>query len=78
MSDFTNEEMTEFFEYLDELRESGETNMFGAGPYLREEFDMDRATSHTVLKSWQDTFSKEPASERAQNMIQATKETPNA
>lgn len=25
-------------DYLDELRESGETNMFGAGPYLDAQF----------------------------------------
>lgn len=29
---------TEYFEYLDELRESGVTNMFGAAPYLVSEF----------------------------------------
>ena len=28
----------EYFEYLDELRESGVTNMFGARPYLMREF----------------------------------------
>ena len=26
--------------YLDKLRDSGEINMFGAGPYLRDRFDM--------------------------------------
>ena len=29
---------TEHLEYLDHLRESGETNMFGAGPYLQRDF----------------------------------------
>ena len=28
--------MTKYFTYLDALRESGKTNMYGAGPYLAE------------------------------------------
>ncbi len=28
----------EMLEYLDDLRESGDTNMFGAGPYLERFF----------------------------------------
>lgn len=32
----------EIFEYLDALRESGETNMFGASNYLMNRFGMDR------------------------------------
>ena len=43
--------------YLDELRESGDTNMYGAGPYLVEEFGCDRATSHLWLAYWMETFS---------------------
>ena len=30
------------FEYLDDLRESGVTNMFGAGPYVQDEFGLGR------------------------------------
>jgi hypothetical protein len=48
----------EVLQYLDELRESGVTNMFGAGPYLKEEFDIDRATSHKWLAYWMGTFSE--------------------
>lgn len=40
------------FEYLNRLRESGETNMFGAVPYLREEFDIGRREASTVLAEW--------------------------
>jgi len=32
-----NEEWIEYYVYLEELRQSGETNMFGATPYLRED-----------------------------------------
>ena len=32
----------EYYSYLDELRRSGITNMWGAASYLKEEFDVDR------------------------------------
>ena len=48
-------------DYLDELRESGVTNMFGAGSYLRREFfDLDEAKSHEVLGYWMQTFPRKP------------------
>ena len=33
---------TQIFKYLDNLRESGVTNMFGAGIYLQEEFGLGK------------------------------------
>ena len=42
----------EHLEYLDGLRESGETNMFGAGPYLSDQFGLSRRDAHTVLDYW--------------------------
>ena len=44
--------------YLDLLRESGVTNMFGASSYLVEEFDIDSATAITYLTYWMRTFSE--------------------
>ena len=47
----------EHLDFLDDLQESGETNMFGAAPYLREEFDdltKDEARKITVY--WMKTF----------------------
>lgn len=46
----------EYFEYLDNLRESGVTNMFGACPYLEEEFGLDRTEAMKVLAEWMNTF----------------------
>jgi len=43
-------------EYLDELRESGETNMFGAGQYLVWEFGLDKNEARKVLGEWMDSF----------------------
>jgi hypothetical protein len=43
-------------EYLDWLRETGITNMFGAGAYLREEYGFERDEASEVLKYWMQTF----------------------
>jgi hypothetical protein len=43
-------------EFLDNLRDSGITNMFGAGPYIEEAFDVDRRTARTLLKEWMRSF----------------------
>lgn len=64
--DFDSTELTEMFDYLDDLRESGATNMFGAGSYLRKEYsELARGEEHTVLKAWMSTFSDEPVDTRA-------------
>ena len=44
------------YEYLDELRESGVTNMFGAAPYLRKEFECERDPSNQIVKAWMEDF----------------------
>ena len=36
------------FRYLDDLRKSGVVSMFGAGEYLRDEFEMGRAANRYV------------------------------
>jgi hypothetical protein len=46
----------EHLEYLDELRESGETNMFGARPYLINEFGLDKQEAASVLSYWMSSF----------------------
>jgi len=50
--------LTEYLEYLDGLRESGVTNMYGAVPYLMEEFELDRREAGAVLVEWMQTFSE--------------------
>ena len=46
----------EVSEYLNALRESGVTNMFGAAPYIMEEFDVDRNMARDLLKHWMENF----------------------
>tara|TARA_R100000008_G_C3556433_1_gene153477 strand:+ start:558 stop:773 length:216 start_codon:yes stop_codon:yes gene_type:complete len=47
-----NEEWIEYYQYLEGLRQSGVTNMYGATPYLREEFPEVRNDAQRILGSW--------------------------
>ena len=40
------------FMYLNRLRESGETNMYGASPYLVEAFGLGRSEASKTLGEW--------------------------
>ena len=43
--------------YLNDLRRSGVTNMFGATPYLMDMFpELSKSDAHQVLAYWCDTF----------------------
>jgi len=48
--------MKQYFDYLEILRKSGVTNMFGAAPYLEQEFGLDRREARTILKQWMVQF----------------------
>lgn len=47
--DFCTDEM---LRYLNELRETNDINMFMAGPYLQEEFDLSRQQAKEVILYW--------------------------
>jgi len=51
----------EHLTYLDSLRDSGVTNMFGAGRYLEVEFELDRRDARKVLVYWMETYSQRHA-----------------
>ena len=51
-----NEDLSEYFDFLDDLRESGATNMFGAVPYLMEEFILDNEEARNILGKWMESF----------------------
>ena len=48
--------MREYFSFLNVLRESGVTNMFGASPYLQNEFGLTRYEAREVLSAWMKQF----------------------
>lgn len=50
-----------YFDFLERLRQSGETNMYGAAPYLQREFEELRSPQRAaeILTAWFATFDKE-------------------
>ena len=46
----------EHLTYLDDLRDSGACNMFGAGGYLQDEFGLNRWDARTITTYWMKTF----------------------
>lgn len=51
----------EVFEYLDDLRESGQMNMFGAGPYVQRKFSRTRREAQALVVEWMTTFGERHA-----------------
>lgn len=54
----STDDLQEIYDYLDDLRESGETNMYGAGAYLMSDFGMKRRMASRVLSAWMKDFSR--------------------
>jgi hypothetical protein len=48
--------------YLDNLRESGVTNMFGAGSYVENEFGVSRREAKEILLYWMASFEERHSS----------------
>lgn len=44
--------------YLEQLRRSGIVNMFGAGPYLAEEFGLSIKQAQKILGEWMDNYNR--------------------
>lgn len=44
--------------YLDDLRDSGVTNMFGAAPYLEREFGIPVHEARNILSYWMQTYAE--------------------
>lgn len=60
------ERLARYFAFLDDLRKSGVTNMFGAAQYVKDEFDLSNREVKMVLSAWMQTFShEETPAERA-------------
>lgn len=55
---YTSKEV-EIFEYLNRLRDSGITNMFGATPYIIEEFNINKRDASKALTTWMGIFEEE-------------------
>ena len=56
MNDVSNNKDDIYFEYLDDLRDSGATNMYAAVPYLAEEFDLSMSEASSILVRWMESY----------------------
>tara|TARA_R100000655_G_scaffold24787_1_gene50263 strand:+ start:272 stop:457 length:186 start_codon:yes stop_codon:yes gene_type:complete len=42
--------------FLDNLRDSGDVNMFGASEYVQEAFDISNRNARDILVYWMETY----------------------
>jgi hypothetical protein len=54
----SEEKKERMFSFLDNLRDSGICNMFGAGAYLEEMFGISKRESKAIVLEWMITFSE--------------------
>jgi hypothetical protein len=45
--------------FLEKLRRSGKTNMYGAVPYIQEEFCLDYNSAKKILVDWMKNYNRE-------------------
>jgi hypothetical protein len=48
--------MKEIFDFLEDLRESGQINMFGAAPVLQEAFGLNKYEAREILADWMKSY----------------------
>ncbi len=51
-----NLDLDVIYNFLDRLRESGRTNMFGAAPYVQNAFGLSQKEARQAVSSWMKTF----------------------
>lgn len=49
----------QYWLYLEDLRKSGITNMYGAAPYLAAEFKIPMHTARAILLDWMNNYDPE-------------------
>jgi len=55
----TTPQEKEVMEFLNTLRDSGVTNMFGAAPYIVDEFGIDKGEARRMLTLWMNNFKED-------------------
>ena len=56
IDNITNKTTNKYYIYLEWLRRSGITNMFGATPYLQEAFNLSRSQAKSILLEWMQNY----------------------
>ena len=51
--------MREEFIFLEKLRQSGVTNMYGASPFLAKKFNLTREDANAILVEWMQSYERE-------------------
>lgn len=65
-----NQARLEHFQYLDSLRESAETNMYGAPTHLALAFpELNRNEARSIVKLWMDSYNSEEAAVLRYNRV---------
>jgi hypothetical protein len=52
------DEWKDYYQYLEMLRQTGVTNMFGAAPYLAKAFSLPNGEAVTIVGSWMENYSQ--------------------
>lgn len=73
---FTTEELVTFFQFLDDLKFSGITNMLESGRYLEVEYELGREAAIEVQTLWTKTYDKWETAEM--RVMAAQKQPPSA
>ena len=50
--EISNDEKENIFDYLEDLRDSGQINMFCAFPYIVEAFGLNKYQAREILSEW--------------------------
>ena len=50
--EISNDEKENIFDYLEDLRDSGQINMFGASQYIVEAFGLNKYQAREILSEW--------------------------
>jgi len=50
------EDYRDYYNFLERLRDSGATNMFGAGPYLESAFRLSINAANSILANWMHNY----------------------
>ena len=53
--------------YLENLRKSGVTNMYGASPYLEQAFGLSRAEAKRILLDWMANYNRKDYEVESEN-----------
>jgi hypothetical protein len=69
--DLDRNQLFEAFGYLDALRESGATNMWGASSYVQRNLSYEKVEARNVAAKWMETFDGESTVEQRVEKVMA-------